>query len=168
MERNSIIIKKHGIRHFLSNIKFNKPAFELYRKIISDSSNIDNYLLTFMILQASIQVDFDGYFEELYIDVCKRQDVYIKQLKQNFKASFLNNGSYLNKFKKIFCCIKKSNKELLFERFFSLLNLDTIIAKLFVENNENNKKYFIDICNEMLSENQSLTSSNKIFPIDDI
>jgi hypothetical protein len=168
MERNSVIIKKHGIRQFLSNIKFSKKAFDLYRKIISDSSNFDNYLLTFIILQASLQVGFDGYFEELYIDVCKRQDIYIKQLKENFKASFLNNESYINKCKNLFCCVKKSNRELLFNRFFSLINLDTIIAKFFVENNETNKNYFINICNQMLSENQNSSVNNKIVPVDDI
>lgn len=167
MERNSIIIKKHGIRHFLSNIKFAKPSFELYKKIVLETSIIDDYSLIFIVLQASSQVGFDGYFDELYLDVCKRREIYIKQIKQNFKVSFSTNQTCMAKLTKLFCCIKMSNKEILFNRFYLLLDLDTIIAKFFVENNETNKNNFINICNQMLSENQSAITKNKVVPVTD-
>ena len=165
MDRQSIIIKRKSICCFLSNIKFDKKSFELYRNILSGKINIDLELFICIICQTAFHVQFDGYFEELYIDVCKRRDLYIKQIKLNFKLSYISDEVYINKFKKLFCCMKITNKEIIFNRMIPLLNFDTFIQQFFVERDESNKTIFIDTCNQLLSQYQNSCLNNKVLPI---
>ena len=103
MDRETIIVQRKSIHTFLSAISFNKTYYKLYNNILTRKQGIDNIVIIFLICQTSFQVGFDGYFDEFYIDICKRRNVYLKHILHNFRSAYVSNRSFLSNIKKIFC-----------------------------------------------------------------
>ena len=164
MNRETIIIQRKSIHTFLSNISFNKSFYELYNNILSRKQDIDNIVIIFLVCQTAFQVGFDGYFDEFYIDICKRRNMYLKHILHNFRTAYVSNQSYLSKIKKLFC-FKSNNREILFNRIIQTHDFDSFLADIFIENNEELKQQFITVCELILSQHQP-TNNYRIVPVD--
>lgn len=165
MDRKSIMIERKSITTFLSNISFNKQYYNLYNNIITRKLDIDENVLIFLICQTAFQVGFDGYFDEFYIDISKRRHVYITQILRNLRTAYVSLETVSSTFFKVFCCLKMSNREKSFNRIIQFVDLDTLMAQLFVEDDEELKQHFIAISNLILSQNQPAIS-RQIVPVD--
>ena len=155
MDRTSIIIKRKSIHTFLSTISFNKSYYEVYNNILSRKLGIDNIVIIFLVCQTALQLGFDGYFDEFYIDITKRRNVYLKQILYNLRTAYLSNDSFLSKIKNKFYCSKTNNREMAFNRIIQTFNFDSLLAELFIEDDEELKQHFITVCNIILSQHQS-------------
>ncbi len=165
MDRKSIIIERKSTHTFLSNISFNKSYYNLYNEILTRKIDLDENVLIFLICQTAFQVGFDGYFDEFYIDISKERHKYIKQILSNLRTAYLSFETLSSKFYKIFCCLKMSNREILFNRIIHTFDFDYYIASIFVEGNEEFKNNFINICNLILSQHQPKTTNNRVVPV---
>jgi|688.fasta_scaffold34437_4 hypothetical protein len=165
MDRKSIIIERESIHTFLSNISFNKSYYNLYNEIISQNIELDDNILIFLICQTAFQVGFDGYFDEFYIDVCKRPEIYVKQILSNLRTAYLSSETLSSKFYKYIFCIKMSNREILFKRILHNFNFDYHIESIFIEEDEELKTNFITVCNLILSKNQPKITNNRVVPV---
>lgn len=151
--RQSVV--RVGINNFLNIIKFNEEYYSIYNNIFNETEQISEYRFLFFILQISSQTKFNGYFDELYIDVIKRRSNYIKELVKNFKTAFMGKPTIYNKFIKIFCFGRPSEREIYFHRKISLIDFDKLFNKYFELNNGNKKEKFIDICEAIYNQHLS-------------
>lgn len=148
--RQSII--KVGVDNFLNTIKFNKEYHIIYNNVFNNRIDFTYEIFLYFILQAALQNKFNGYFDELYVDVFKRKSHYIKQLTNNFKTAYMGEPSNYDKFMKYFCfCIKEKQsdkeKEIYFYRSLSAyFDFDRTIDLFFELKNEEKQKKFIDFC----------------------
>lgn len=165
MDRKSIIVERKSTHTFLSNISFNKQYYDLYNNIITRKFELDENVLIFLICQTAFQVGFDGYFDEFYIDISKQRYVYIRQILFNLRTAYLSLETFSSKFNKFICCLKMSNREKLFNRIIQTVDLDSLMAQIFVEDNEELKQHFITVCNLILSQHQPAISY-RIVPVD--
>lgn len=164
MDRQTIIIQRKSIHTFLSNISFNKSYYEFYNNILIRKQGIDNIVIIFLVCQTASQVGFDGYFDEFYIDVCKRRNVYLKYILHNFRTAYLSNTSFLSNLKKLFC-FKSNDREILFNRIIQSHNFDSFLLDIFIEDNEELKQQFITICELIFTQHQP-TNNRRIVPVD--
>lgn len=165
MDRNSIIIKRKSIHTFLSSISFNKTYYKLYNDILSRKVGIDNIVIIFLVCQTAFQVGFDGYFDEFYIDISKRRNVYIKQVLHNLRIAYTSNDSYLSKIQKNICFVKTNNREKKFNHIIWTHNVDSLLADIFIEEHEELKQYFMTVCELILSQHQP-GINHRIVPVD--
>jgi hypothetical protein len=165
MDRKSIITKRKSIHTFLSTISFNKSYYEVYNNILSGKLGIDNIVIIFLVCQTARQLGFDGYFDEFYIDVIKRRNVYLKQILYNLRTAYLSNDSFLSKIKNKFYCSKTNNREMAFNRIIQTFNFDSLLTELFIEDDEELKHHFMTVCNVILSQHQPAIS-HRIVPVD--
>lgn len=165
MDRNTIIIQRKSIHTFLSSISFNKSYYKLYNEILSRKVDIDNIVIIFLVCQTAVQVGFDGYFDEFYIDISKRRNAYVKQVLHNLRTAYISNDSYLSKIQKNICCLKTKNREKKFNNIIHTFDFDNYIASIFIEDHEELKQHFITVCDLILSQHQSAIS-NRIVPVD--
>jgi hypothetical protein len=165
MDRKSIITEKENIHTFLSNVSFNKMHYNLYNNILTRKIELDENILILLICQTAIQLGFDGYFDEFYIDITKRRHLYIKQILLNLRSAYLSFETLSSKFYKFFRPSKMSNREILFNRIIHTFDIDNYIVDIFIEENEQHKTKFISICNLILSHNQPTTSDNRVVPV---
>ncbi len=163
MNRTNIIERK-STHTFLSNISFNKRYYPIYNKILSGKVFIDENLFIFLLCQVAFQVKFDGYFDEFYIDICKRREVYIKQIIINFRTAYVSLDTYISRLNKWFRCVKNTNRDIYLNRIMQTLDFDLFMDNLFIEDNEECKDIFITICNLMLSQYQPKITNNRIVP----
>lgn len=141
---------KIGIDNFFNEIKFDENHYSLYNNILNERRAINQEIFFFIILQACLQTSFYGYFDELYIDVLKRKNEYIREILKNFKEAAIDTPTYYNKMKKFFClCGKMTEKELLFSRQISLFDIDNVFNKYFSFNNDEKKNKFITQCEKI-------------------
>ena len=164
MDRQTIIVQRKSIHTFLSNISFNKTYYELYNNILTRNQYIDNIVIIFLVCQTAFQVGFDGYFDEFYMDVCKRRNVYLKHILHNFRTAYLSNTSFLYILKKFFGC-RTNDREIIFNRIIQTHNFDSFLADIFIAENEELKHHFITICKLILSQHQP-TNNRQIMPVD--
>jgi hypothetical protein len=165
MDRNTIIIQRKSIHNFLSTISFNKSYYKMYNNILSRKIVIDNVVIIFLVCQTAFQFGFDGYFDEFYIDISKRRNVYLKQVLQNLRTAYISNDSYLSKIQKKICCLKTNNREKTFNHIIRAHNFDSLLAETFIEDDQELKRHFITVCDLILSQHQSAIS-NRIVPVD--
>lgn len=146
--RQSVI--KIGINNFLNDIKFGKEYYSTYDDILNEKIILNEELFFFIILQTCLQTKFYGYFDELYVDVCKRKTEYVREILVNFRKATLEPPTYYNKFKK-FCCLcnKMTEKEISINRKLSLCNFDVAIDDLFDIKNHNKRDKFISDCEKI-------------------
>lgn len=163
MDRTNIIERK-STHTFLSNISFNKQYYHIYNNIISGKVFIDESLFIFLLCQVAFQVRFDGYFDEFYIDICKRQEVYIKQIMINFRTAYVSLDTYTSRLNKWFGCVKITNREIYVSRIVQTFDFEVFMAHLFIEYNEEHKHRFITICNLILSQYQPKIANKRIVP----
>ena len=69
--RQSVI--KIGIDNFLNKIQFDEEYYSIYNNIFNETERISKERFIFLILQAAKHTKFNGYFDELYVDVIKRK-----------------------------------------------------------------------------------------------
>jgi len=166
MDRKSIMIERKSIHIFLSNISFNKSYYNFYNEILSRKTVLDENVLIFLICQTAFQVGFDGYFDEFYIDVCRRRHIYVKQILLNLRTAYLSFEPLLSKFYNLLYCLKMSNREISFNRIIHSFDFDNYIADIFLEGNDKLKNNFIIVCNLILIHNKPKTSNKRIVPVD--
>jgi hypothetical protein len=166
MDRKNIIIKRKSIHTFLSTISFNKSHYEVYNNILSRKLGIDNIVIIFLVCQTARQIGFDGYFDEFYIDITKRKNVYLNHILYNLRTAYLSKSSFLSKLNNKFYCSKTNNREMAFNRIIQTFNFGSLLTDLFMEDNEELKEQFITVCNLILAQHQSTTSSPRIVPVD--
>lgn len=148
--RQSVI--KIGIDNFLNKIQFDEEYYSIYNNIFNETEIISKERFIFLILQAAKHTKFNGYFDELYVDVIKRRHVYVKELIYNFKISFVGKPTMSNKFCKFLFCGKLTEREMIFNRKISLFDFDKIFNNYFELNNAIKKNEFIDICETIYNE----------------
>lgn len=163
MDRKNVIERK-STHAFLSNICFNKQYYHIYNNIISGKVFIDESLFIFLLCQAAFQVKFDGYFDEFYIDICKRRHDYIKQIMLNFRTAYLSLETYVSRFNKWIGFVKISNREIYVNHVIQTFDFDIFMDDLFMEDNEERKCTFITICNLILSQCQFKIRNNRVAP----
>jgi hypothetical protein len=118
-----------------------------------------------IICQTALQVGFDGFFEELYMDIIKRQNEYIKQIKLNLRTAFLYKETICEKISKRIFCQKMTNREMLFQRSMKTFDFENYISKIFIINNKEKEDKFKNVCNEILAYRTSITRVNRVVPI---
>ena len=165
MNREKSIIERKSITSFLSSVKFNKDSYDLYIDIINGNIQIDEYLFMLIICQTALQVGFDGFFEELYMDIIKRQNEYIKQIKLNLRTAFLYKETICEKISKRIFCRKMTNREILFQRSIKTFDFENYIPKIFIINNKEKEEKFKSVCNEILAYRTSITRIDRVVPI---
>jgi hypothetical protein len=139
-------ITKLGINIFLNEIKFSKEYYYLYNSIFNDRMVFTEEIFVYFILQIAHKNKFHGRFDELYVDVIKRQLDYIKELIANFRTSYIGETSTINKFYRSFCCIKLTDKEIYFNRNIILFDFYNLFSNYFEPNNEDKKNKFVAVC----------------------
>ena len=165
MEIKSNIIERKSINTILSNISFNKTYYNLYNNIITRTIYVDDNVMIFLICQTAFQVGFDGYFDDFYVDVSRRRDIYVKQILSNFRTAYLSSERLSSKIYRFICCFKMSNREITFNRIIRTFDFNNYIANIFIEGNEELKHNFINVCNVIFSQIKR-TISRRIAPID--
>lgn len=165
MDRKSIILERKSITSFLSSIRFNKDSYDFYIDIINGKIQIDESLFILMICQTALQVGFDGFFEELYIDIIKRRSEYIKQIILNLRTAFLSKEGLCTKISNKLFCRKITNREIMFNRCMSLFDFDRFMSIIFIEGNQEKEEFFKTICNQILEYRASYIRKDKIVPI---
>ena len=161
---------KFGINNLFNDIRFNEEYYTVYNNILNDRNILTYELFIFFILQISLKTKFHGYFDELYVDIIKRKFVYIKELINNFKVSYIGKETLYNKiYKKIFKCNKMSKKEIYFYRRMREFDFDSVFSDYFVLNNNNKQIFFINTCQQIYEakirikkENQDKSGSSKV------
>lgn len=167
--RQSVI--KVGINNFLNDIKIDEKYYSTYNDILDEKTLLTEDLFFFIILQTCLQTKFYGYFDELYVDVCKRKTEYVRELLVNFRKAAVDPPIYYNKIKKL-CCFygRMTEKEIIFTRKIAFFNFDTSIDELFDIKDNNKRDKFISICENIyngcvlskLEEKVDLKLKNKI------
>jgi hypothetical protein len=166
-------IDSEDMEVFFSKVKFNKDYHFLYNEIINGNTKKTDYILVLFIIQACIQLRFKGNFEQLYDDVCRKKEIYHRQILRNFKSSYFNDESNtFIKFCKLFI-YTKSNKEIIFSRLYPMLNFDNDIWSVFNKGDKKSKDDFLSICNILFirklnnrkTEKIITNKPNKIMPI---
>lgn len=165
MDRKSIILERKSITSFLSSVRFNKDSYDLYTDIVNGKIQVDENVFILMICQTALQVGFDGFFEELYIDIIKRRADYIKQIILNLRTAFLYNESLCTKISNKVFCKKMTNREILFHRCVSLFDFDKFMSVIFIEGNKEKEEIFKTICNQILEYRTSYLRKDKIVPL---
>lgn len=161
--RQSVI--KIGINNFLNDIKFGKKYYSTYDDILNEKIILNEELFFFIILQTCLQTKFYGYFDELYVDVCKNKNNYVREILVNFKKATLEPPTYYNKIK-IFCCLcnKITEKEIIINRKLSLCNYHIAIAinNLFDSKDNYKRDRFISNCEIICNQNATSKLEEKV------
>jgi hypothetical protein len=158
------LFESKKILHFFEKIKFDKKYHKFYNDILIDEIPIDNTVFIFIICQLCNQFCFKGNFKDLYFECISNRDLYIKQIKNNFRKAYLNDLFFLNI--KNFFRFKKTIKEITYLRLILLLDFDKMYDNIFIINNGDNLNNFINICNELLKLRANESSSiQKVIPI---
>lgn len=165
MDRKSIILERKSITSFLSSVKFNKDSYDLYIDIVNGKIQVDENVFILMICQTALQVGFDGFFEELYMDIIKRRSDYIKQIILNLRTAFLSTEGLCTKISKKLFCRKITNREIMFNRCISLFDFDRFMSVIFIEGNKEKEEIFKTTCNQILQYRTSYIRKDKIVPI---
>lgn len=167
---------KFCIQKCFKNIQFSKEYHSLYNNILRDMHKLTDAIFFRLILQAAFQLNFCGYFDELYVDVIKRSNQYKKEIFKNFEISFFGEKTFYEKIYTSLCCIrnyninfngKMSNKQIFYHRKIRLIDFDEIIEKYFELKNKEKENYFIDLCEKICSEamTTNLNNNNKMMVI---
>ncbi len=152
--RQSII--KVGIDNFLDSIKFDKESYSTYYNIFIEKEKLSKESFILIVLQLAFQTNFQGYFDELYLDVIKRKAEYIKYLVYNFKIALLGEPTILQKLYKYIVCHKQSDREVYFFYQISLYDFDKLFNIYFELDNDEKKYDFIKICESIYNYQASL------------
>ena len=165
MDRRSIILERKKVQAFLYNVKFNKHSYGLYVEIVEYKVPINERLVFLMVCQSAIQLGFDGFLDELYIDVAKRTNQYIQQIILNIKKAFLDSESLYEKISNKIMCLPMTNREIEFKRFLSSFDFYKFISNLFSQGDIEKETKFKTICNEFLLSRGSPIRKSKIVPV---
>lgn len=159
--RQSVI--KIGINNFLNDIKFGKEYYSIYNDILNEKIILTEELFFFIIVQTCLQTKFYGYFDELYVDVCKRKTEYVKEILINFKKAAVDPPTYYNRIKIFFCFYGKiTEKEISVNRKLSLCNFDIAIDDLFDIKDHNKRDKFISDCEKIYNTNSVSKLDEKV------
>lgn len=167
-----------GLDDIFNKLKFNKEYYNLYNDILYGKCKLTDDKFIFIIIQCSLQLNFFGYFEDLYIDVIKRKQEYRNQIILNFKTSYIIKDSFFYSLLKNINLIKKKPDEriIYFSRIISLFDFDEYIDNYFMLKDEYKKELFLKICNDIYVNeiykkfnfkfiNNSILGEDKIHPM---
>lgn len=158
------LFESKKIQHFFEKIKFDNKYYKFYNDILIDEIPIDNTVFIFIICQLCSHFSFKGNFKDLYFECISNRDLYIKQIKNNFKKAHFKHLFFLN-IKNLFG-FKKTIKEITYFRVILLLDFDKMYDNIFITNNGDNLNNFINICNQLLKLRANETSNiKKVVPI---
>jgi hypothetical protein len=144
---------KFGINNCLNDITFNKEYYSVYNNVFNDRIILTYELFIFFILQISLKNKFNGYFDELYKDVIKRQSEYLRELINNFKTSYIGEETFYKKiYKKFFKKSKMTEQEIYFHRKIHIFDFDSVFNDYFGLNDNKKKLFFITTCQKIYED----------------